>query len=109
MTAPSKHTLHNILPVLSLKCLTVRICDRDTLPCHCSFTLKWLPTGFEHITLRLSDMTESVLYLHSIDFLATKEDNRSKEYLNVHVELCGHFSEFRMIATEIDSSSSILV
>ena len=73
MTAPRKHILHNILPVLGLKCLKVRICDRDILPWHCSFagwilTFKMLPTGFEQIMLRLSDMTENTLYLHSTDF-----------------------------------------
>ena len=73
MTAPSKHTLHNILPVLGLKCLNVRICDRDTLPYHCSFAgwilrFKRLPTGFEQVMLRISNMIENALYLHSIDF-----------------------------------------
>ena len=33
--------------------------------------------------------------------LATKEDNRSKEFLKVHVELYGDFCELRMIATKV--------
>ena len=43
---------------------------------------------------------QNLAYLYE-RILATKEDNRSKEYLKVHVELCGHFCELRMIATKV--------
>ena len=34
--------------------------------------------------------------------LVTKEGNRNKEYLKVHVEFCGRFSELHVIATATD-------
>ena len=74
MTAPSKHILHNILPVLGLQSLNVRIyAIRILYHVSCSFagwifTSKRLSTEFGQITLRLSDMTENALYLHSTGF-----------------------------------------
>ena len=65
MTAPSKHILHNILPILGLKCLNVRICDRDILPWHFSFAGWMLDLSRSCFD---SDMTENTLYLHSTDF-----------------------------------------
>ena len=41
--------------------------------------------------------------------LVTKEDNGNKEYLKVHVEFCGRFSELHVIATATDFFSTILV
>ena len=96
MTAPSKHILHNILPVLGLKCLNVRICDRDILPWHYSFagwilTFKTLPIGFEQIMLRLSDTTKITLYLHSTDFslsLRTYSGYKRKQKQRIFKSAC---------------------
>ena len=106
MTVPSKHILHNILPVLGLKCLNVRICDRDILPWHFSFA-EWMLdlsrscfNSLIWLKIRYICTPQILAYLYE-RILATKEDNRSKEYLKVHVELCGHFCELRMIATKV--------
>ena len=63
------HVLHNILPVLSLQCLNVRICDKNcfTMPlflCRMDIYIQTVTHWVCEITIRLSDMTENALYMH---------------------------------------------
>ena len=53
--------------------------------------------------------TPQRLAYHYEHMLVTKEENRNKEYLKVHVEFCGRFSELHVIATATDSFSTNLV
>ena len=119
------HVLHNILPVLSLQRLNVCICDNHfttddaivSMPdghlhpngnplglCRPRFdSLKWRKLRCTCICTpqRLANLYERML--------VTKEYNRNNEYLKVHVEFCGRFSELHVIAKATDSFSTILV
>ena len=66
------HLLHNILPVLSLQCLNVRICDKNYLSmplflCRMDIYIQmvtpWVCSDHAS-TLLTTDMTESALYMH---------------------------------------------
>ena len=68
------HVLHNILPVLSLQCLNVRICDKNyfTMPLFlCRMDIYIQTVGFMQITLRLSDMTENAFALQRGKLIST--------------------------------------
>ena len=111
MTAPSKHITQ--YPSGSRpKILNVRICDRDILPWQCSFA-GWILTFKSYPLILSRSCFDSLIWL-KIRYICTPQilayfyerilvtkENRSKEFLKVHVELCGHFCELRMIATKV--------